>query len=156
MLPMRDGRDGQQVKIELLSFWSVNRWVSQCSFQDSLLAFVPLGWWLITAPPRNPRTAFDWWNNSETLLVIVICLFPGPVNHQCRPILKQNLKCRINHNFSEQGVCIMEGFLIFLVAYRCLGIKYEDIPGKYTVLSWVVQFWELSGDWLQINLQLTL
>ena len=24
------GRDGQQVKIELLSFWSVNRWVSQC------------------------------------------------------------------------------------------------------------------------------
>ena len=34
MLPMRDGRDGQQVKIGLLSFWSVNRWVSQLQGSD--------------------------------------------------------------------------------------------------------------------------
>ena len=36
MLPMRDKRTNeQQVKIELLSFLSVNRWVSQCSLHPN-------------------------------------------------------------------------------------------------------------------------
>ena len=41
MLPMRDN---QQVKIVLLSFWSVNRWVSQFTFNAHLSAAVEPNW----------------------------------------------------------------------------------------------------------------